>query len=206
MADAEHRQQFRGLGKSLELPKACKDLCTSQESFSAQLQALITERWELQAFLQPMAGIRKASHCSQQKQGASLPPNTRGDARSPQICPSSLNYPRAKQPVSRGPGTIWLPMLLSSATPQISRCRPHCHTGCQDAASATTGSGLGGWKHTSGRETADPPSKGETTASCHRLPRRLCFTEPPTSAPGTARSSVGSLQPLAANTAQQEQG
>lgn len=118
-------------GKSSDLPKACKDLCNSQNkskrASGAQLQALITERWELHASLQPMAGVRRGIPLLPAEAGRLTATSTRGDARSPQASPASLNYPRAKWPGSRGPGTGCLPTPLCSATCRFPAAIPMPH-------------------------------------------------------------------------------
>lgn len=87
-------------GKSLDLSKACKDLCTFQSKAKrapgTQLQALTTERWELHALLHPMAETGKGIPLVPAEAGCLTATSTRGDARSPQVCIASLNYPRAK--------------------------------------------------------------------------------------------------------------
>lgn len=160
--------------RSLHLPKQ------SQESL--RRSATGTDNREMGATCLPPAPCRD-------RIGKSIPllpaearclTATRGDARSPQVCPASLNYARAKRLGSRGPGEEQAGSPCRCPLPQADFPLPSpCHMGWQDAASAVTGSRLSGWKRTSGRENPCPPSKGETTARCHQVPKWLRFAEPP---------------------------
>lgn len=80
-----------------------------------------------------------------------------------EMCPVSLNYPRAKRLGSRCPGAAQTGSPRCCALPPADFPLPSpCHTGWQDAAGAVRGSRLGSWKRCS-------PFK----AGCHGVPPQL---------------------------------
>lgn len=122
-------------GKSLDIPKACKDLCTSQSkaerASGTQLQALITERWEPHASLQPTAGIGKGIPLLPAKVGHLTATSTKGDARSLSCFPK-LSQGKAAGVQGSQRGTGWLPTPLSSVTCRFPTAipMPHRLAGC----------------------------------------------------------------------------